>query len=339
MSRILCTFLLAIGTGAVASVADVGDNFRYSADVSSRFVKMGESDPMQLAFVGVDLHKIFSSTRRDLVTFTLQPYVAFVRNGPAGWDKPPRKHPIFDGSSDWGMQWRVFNANFKLMQNGLLNLRLGHIEVPFGIEHIIPTNGTALNYAHQANWVGIKADWGASLNGVWRGYEYEVAALRGSGNRYASEALTGESPFFVSGRFGSDRSADFVWGLSLLNGTLLTPSDGAVERTRYALDLQYYYGAFGAIGEFALGTGFGGPPANDSDVRQFIAEFNWRTPRETVLAWVQVVDRSVDKSTSRAALIGAEWLLLRRVTASAQLTRHMEPITSNDFLLQLRYRY
>ncbi len=339
MGRILCALVFAFGIGTAISFADVRDNLRYSADVSSRFVKMGENDPMQLAFVGLDLHKIFSSTSRDIVTFTLQPYVAFVRNGPGRWDLSPRAHPIFDGSSDWGMQWRVFNANIKLMQNGLLNLRLGHIEVPFGIEHIIPTNGTALNYAHQANWVGIKADWGASLNGVWSGYEYEVAALRGSGNRYASKALTGESPFFLSGRFGSDRSADFVWGLSLLSGTLLTPSDAAVERTRYALDLQYYYGAFGVIGELALGTGFGGPPANDSDVRQLIAELNWRTPRETVLAWLQLVDRSIDGGASRAALIGAEWLLLRRVTASAQLTRHMEPTTSNDVLLQLRYRY
>ena len=100
-------------------------------------MKTGESDPLQLAFVGLDLHKVYSLDQRDVVTFALQPYLALVRNGPMRWGKSPRTHPIFDGSSDWGMQWRIFNANIKLMQKGRLNLRLGHIEVPLVVLSIL----------------------------------------------------------------------------------------------------------------------------------------------------------------------------------------------------------
>ena len=149
----------------------------------------------------------------------------------------------------------------------------------------------------------------------------------------------GERPFLLSGRIGSDRSVNFVWGLSVLGGKILPPSDVAVERKRYAVDLQYYYGSFALVGEFAFGRGFGSSTGNDSDVRQLIAEFNWRAPRETVLGWLQIVHRNVEENISRDMIVGTEWHLSRRITASVQLTRTLEPTTSNNYLLQLRYRY
>ncbi len=113
----------------------------------------------------------------------------------------------------------------------------------------------------------------------------------------------------------------------------------AVERKRYAVALQYYYGSFALVGEFAFGRGFGSSTGNDSDVRQLIAEFNWRAPRETVLGWLQIVHRNVEENILRDMIVGTEWHLSRRITASVQLTRTLEPTTSNNYLLQLRYRY
>ena len=257
--RILITTLFWIFIFCDYSHSSPFSNFRHTVDLSVRTVKAGDNDPMQLAFVGLDLHRVISSSSEDRATLTLQPYVAFVRNGPSGWDSPPQKHPMFDGSNDWSMQWRNFNANIKILQDGSLNIRLGHIEVPFGIEYPIDTNGRALDYAHGANFVGIKADWGVSLNGIKNGYEYEVALLRGSGNGYASESVDREAPYFISGRIGATRNADFGFGLSSLTGRLLTPSREIVQRSRIALDSQYYYRNLGFLGEISVGRGYGGP--------------------------------------------------------------------------------
>ena len=314
-------------------------NFRHTLDLSVRTVKTGDNDPMQLAFLGFDLHRVISSSSEDRATLTLQPYVAFVRNGPSGWDSPPQKHPMFDGSNDWSMQWRNFNANIKIKQDGSLNLRLGHIEVPFGIEYPIDTNGRALDYAHGANFVGIKADWGVSLNGIKRGYEYEVALLRGSGNGYAGESVDRETPYFISGRLGASSNADFGVGLSALRGNLLTPSREIVERSRFALDSQYYYRNLGFLGEISVGRGYGGPLSDQADFLQLFSEMHWKSPKETSQVWLQLVHRSIDAEASREIRTGVAWVPIHKVTLSSRLTRKTHPKSENNILVQLRYRY
>ncbi len=62
---------------------------------------------------------------------------------------------------------------------GKPRVRIGHFEIPYGIEHAINTNGTLRNYRHSAN-LGIKADWGLAINGETTSFEYEVSASRGS---------------------------------------------------------------------------------------------------------------------------------------------------------------
>ena len=314
-------------------------NFRHTVDFSVRTVKAGDNDPMQLAFVGLDLHRVISSSSEDRATLTLQPYVAFVRNGPAGWDSPPQKHPMFDGSNDWSMQWRNCNANIKILQDGSLNIRLGHIEVPFGIEHPIDTNGRALDYAHGANFVGIKADWGVSLNGIKNGYEYELALLRGSGNGYASESFDRETPYFISGRIGATRNADFGFGLSALTGRLLTPSREIVQRSRIALDSQYYFRNLGFLGEISVGRGYGGPLYDKTDFLQLFSELHWKSPKETSQVWLQLVNRSLEPEASREIRTGVAWVPIHKVTLSGRLTRKIHPESENNILVQLRYRY
>ena len=314
------------------------EKIRHTLDLSVRTVKTAENDPAQLAFVGLDLHRVVSTSSEDRATLTLQPYLAFVQNGSAQWDTPPQKHPLFDGSNDWAIQWRNFNANFKILQNGSLNVRLGHIEVPFGIEYPIDTNGRALDYAHGANFVGIKADWGASLNGITGGYEYELAFLRGSGNGYESESISGETPYFISGRIGTDRNADVGIGLSALRGNLLTPSRDLVERRRFALDAQYYLRNFAVLGEVAAGSN-GGLSTDTVDVFQIFSEVNWRSLRNTSQVWLQFLNRSIDPNHHRELRAGVAWVPMQKITLSGQLTRNIAPTTANTILIQIRYRY
>lgn len=337
--RILIATLLWTFVFCDYSHSNPFSNFRHTLDLSVRTVKTGDNDPMQLAFVGLDLHRVISTSSEDRATLTLQPYVAFVRNGPSVWDSPPQKHPMFDGSNDWSMQWRNFNANLKILQDGSLNLRLGHIEVPFGIEYPIDTNGRALDYAHGANFVGIKADWGVSLNGIKHGYEYEVALLRGSGNGYASESVKGETPYFISGRLGASRNADFGFGLSALRGNLLTPSREIVERSRIALDSQYYYRNLGFLGEISVGRGYGGPLSDQVDFLQLFSEIHWKSPKETSQVWLQFVNRSLDSEASREIRTGVAWVPMHKVTLSSSLTRKFKTKPENNILVQLRYRY
>ena len=314
-------------------------NLRHTLDLSIRTVKSGDNDPMQLAFVGLDLHKVISSYSEDRATLTLQPYIAFVRNGPSAWDSTPQKHPLFDGSNDWSIHWRNFNANIKILQDGSLNVRLGHIEVPFGVEYPIDTNGRALDYAHGENFVGIKADWGVSLNGTKRGYEYEVALLRGSGNGYASKSVNRETPYFVAGRFGASRNADVGFGLSALRGNLLTPSKEMVERSRIALDSQYYYRNLGFLGEISVGRGYGEPLSDKADFLQLFSEIHWKSPKETSQVWLQLVHRSLDAKASREMRTGVAWVPMHKVTLSSRLTRKIHPESENNILVQLRHRY
>lgn len=321
------------------SKANPLQNLRHILDLSLRNVEMGENDPMQLAFIGLDLHRVISTTSEDRVTLTLQPYLAVVRNGPDGWNGPTQKHPIFDGSNDWAIQWRNFNANVKILQDGSLNVRLGHIEVPFGVEYLIDTNGRALDYAHGANFVGIKADWGLSVNGVKNGYEYEIALLRGSGNGYESESVTGETPYFATGRVGTNRNADWGIGVSALGGKLLTPSRALVERSRYALDAYYYLRNVTLLGEVSAGKGYGGPPDNSAEIIQFFSEINWRSPSESSQVWLQFVNRLIDPEGTRELRAGAAWMPFHKTTVSGQLTRIVVPSTSNNWLIQVRYRY
>ncbi len=60
IKELLFLVVYALSAGSVTTSADLGDNLRYSVDVSSSVVKTGESDPLQLAFVGLDLHKVYS---------------------------------------------------------------------------------------------------------------------------------------------------------------------------------------------------------------------------------------------------------------------------------------
>ncbi|MFT7679640.1 MAG: hypothetical protein ACI8QC_003644 [Planctomycetota bacterium] len=307
------------------------ENLRWSIDESVRVLTDGKGkSTATLAFFGLDIHKVISTDERDVATLNLQPFLTRV-------DSLDPHPPLFDGSEDWELVWRIFNANVKLRDDGSMNLRVGHFEVPFGLEHLVVTNGTLRDYTHPANF-GLKADWGATLNGELESFEYEVAWSRGSGNEWDSEG----DPGVFSGRFGTPRDSDQVFGVSFVEGDFQTPA-GILERSRVGLDATVYRKNLGFMAEVSSGENGG-----DTDVLKALGEVNWRNSNETQFSWVQLVSSSLDgpsgETTTLESKLGMRWTVATGWNISVQYTQILDPAMpggSHDggFALQLRVRF
>ncbi len=222
-----------------------------------------------ITFVGLDLHKVFSSAQGDWATLTLQPYITKLSN--------QHRRPSFStGKDDWGLVYRIFNLNYTGLAQNQINLRVGHMEVPFGLEQVVNTNGTLRDYNHSKN-IGVKSDWGVSLNGELSVLEYEVALLRGSGNAYSSR----DAPYLVAGRVGSARDQPIRFGLSAYHGDVQQRT-GTTTRTRVGLDAIVDWHAFSFLSEVTAGKDAGAPAANGT------LEIDWTNRDETWLVYDQI---------------------------------------------------
>ncbi len=301
-------------------------NLRWKLDVSARGVFDDSGYLKSLGFFGLDLHKVFTSGNRDVATLLFQPYMTRAN------DLVPTP-PVFDGPDDWELIWRIANVNFKLQQDGALNLRVGHFELPYGLEQTINTNGTLRDYTHGGNF-GLKADWGATINGDLDALEYEFAWSLGSGNEIRDEDGSG----VLSGRLGTPRAGAEVFGVSFVDGEFQTPA-GIVPRTRFGLDAQVYRGPLGLFAEFSTGKD------NDTDdITRALGEVNWRNPEETVLAWVQVVATDKNRMSGLNSLMGVRWEPAAGWSLSTQYVQVFEPLAEGGghpgtLTLQLRYRF
>lgn len=305
------------------------DNLRWSIDESVRVVQPRTGDSTVFGFLGLDIHKVITGDRGDIATLTLQPYLTHI-------DHFPGHPPMFDGPDDWELVWRIFNANFKLTQTGSANLKVGHFEIPFGLEHVINTNGTLRDYVHGPQF-GLKADWGVSVNGALDAVEYELAWSRGSGNEYRDEG----DPGVISGRIATPQDENNVYGLSFVDGDFRTPS-GILERDRIGVDAQWYRESLGYFAELSTGSDA------DTDVLRFLGEVNWRNSDETVMSWLQLVVTDLDDGISPAdaidSKVGVRWLPAGGWSLSLQYTQNLEPMVdtahrAGSVAVQLRYRF
>ena len=272
-SRLAGGLLVLMASGAVAGETALTDNLRWTVDLAARGMQETVNDEFGHAeFLGLDLHKVLSGERGDWATLLLQPYLIRINN----LDMHP---PFFDDDYDTAIEWRITNVNFNVLDGGRLNLKVGHFEIPFGLEQVINTNGTLRDYIHGPNF-GLKADWGLTLNGELPAFEYEVALSRGSGNNWRSSG----DPLIVSGRVGTPRDRDWWLGLSGFSGDVYDPSqpDGTVERSRVGLDGALNWRQFGLLGEFSIG-------ADESrDVVNGLLELDWSSRQADWLAYVQL---------------------------------------------------
>ncbi len=257
------------------AVSEIGralaDGTRWTIDVSARVsTPSREPEVVTQEFVGLDLHKVVSSRHYDWATLRVQLYGSRIDGL---------------GRSDTDLQYRFVDLNITRFFNGMLNLRVGHFEVPFGLEYPIDTNGTLRDYLSGTN-LGLKSDWGLSVNGVLPSFEYELALSRGSGNEYDD----GGDPFIVAGRVGTSRDRNLIVGLSGFCGRLYDQPDQT--RTRIGLDAQYFYRLFSVLGEFNAGR------TGSNDEITGLAELNWRSPNERWRPYFQTVYQ-VHESVSR----------------------------------------
>ena len=119
--------------------------------------------------------------------------------------------------------YRIFNLNVTRFGRGRFNVRVGHFEIPFGLEHVVNTNGTLRDFMHGQN-LGLKADWGAGVNGTLGGAEYQFTVSRGTRN-----APFAQSPSAVfAGRVGTPSNGNVVVGASAFSG---------LERRRFGADV------------------------------------------------------------------------------------------------------
>lgn len=243
------------------------DNARISADFSARGLHSA-GQAWSLHAVGLDLHTVVSGERGDIGTLTVQPYLLRIANEPS-------RPAIFEEDRDHALQWRITNFNYTGIAQGRFNIRLGHFEVPFGLEHVIQTNGT-LNQMNSPRAIGLKADWGYSINGELPGFEYELAFLRGGGNDWATSANG-----YFAGRIGLPRQGDWWIAASALDGEMETTA-GPVDRTRLGIDAGYRLpGGMHAMLEFATGDDEG------RDQRHGMLELGYTSRNESTLTYFQ----------------------------------------------------
>ncbi len=278
--RALAIGFFACTTPAFADGESLLSNLRSALDFSSRSMYR-DTQTWHVAAAGLDLHSVLSSDRGDIGTLTLQPYLLRI-------DDAPNPGPLFEDDHDWALQWRIANFNYTGLAQGKLNLRVGHFELPFGLEQIEQTNGTLYQLNSPAN-VGLKADWGMSLNGVLPQFEYEVAYMLGEGNELSST----RGGQWV-GRIGSSSDRRWRVGASFLNGEQQEPV--LVQRERYGVDLSYQLGRGWRAG-LDVSTG----REQSSKVRAQLWQLLWADAKEQLHTYIQWRRSKVSAQTSTAA--------------------------------------
>ena len=304
-------------------------NLRWDLDLSHRALIDEDGDVGYFGALGLDVRNVFAGAGgSDIATVILQPYLL------RGDGLSPRPG-IFSDDHDYALQWRIFNANVRLLDSGAANLRVGHFELPFGLEQNLDTNGTLRRTPHAQNF-GFVADWGATLNGELEALDYELGWSRGSGNEYLDRGGDG----VLSGRIGTPREGTTVLGASFVHGDFLRGAT-TVRRTRTAVDWTTLWRAWTFQAEASHGR-----DSAALDTSRLLVEANWTNPHETHLAWFQLLhttfDRSGDHDTESEARLGYRARVSRNWTLSAQLTQPLDQPSGGgvptSLLLQMRFR-
>lgn len=294
------------------------DNLRWALDVAGRLdVNTRDGSLTHVEFVGIDLHKVVSTSKRDIGTLLIQLYGKGV-----------------DG--DWKYTTRLLYFNYLASGGGGFNIRIGHILVPYGLNLPSRTPGSLRQYITGRD-IGFKADWGASVNGVLPAWNYEISLTRGSGVDFKSH----DSPYLVSGRVGSSFGRPLVAGLSALYGDVLG-KQGVVRKARVGADVRWLGGPVDVRAEVSYGS-----DDRTTDVLNTFGEISWWSPEESFMAYVQgrffMTKPANDWQETSYLTVGARIHVLRHIWLSADyrygFTRDSRAQKPDVFRAQLRYRF
>lgn len=301
---------------------EFSNNLRWSVDFSSRIIdRSTASQTANMAHIGYDIHSVISNGKKDIATFVLQNYLTRANN--------LNPHPsIFSDEDDWAFTYRSFFVNYTNTCNNCPNIKVGHFVIPYGLEHDIDTAGELRDYNHASN-IGLKMDWGVSLNKQHRQFEYELSYTFGSGAYLSHQS----GRYIMTGRISTPSYKNLAYGLSLLEAK--TPNN---QRRKVAIDIKYYQGFFGYL--FEIGAG----KHNDQSVIDNQIEINWRDWQEQWLLFGQSYYSKVNNQTSKRVLaIGTRYEKDQRWSFEAKINQALHHNQANKratiFTAQIRYRY
>jgi hypothetical protein len=310
------------------------DNLRWAVDIAGRVNSREDKGYTNQEFFGIDLLKTVSTEKRDIGTLSVQLYADFHSDPPA-----IRK--------SWDFKVRMLNFNYFVSPQGGLNLRIGHMLIPYGLNIPSETNGTLRQFDTPAT-IGHKVDWGTAVNGTLSNFVYEVALSRGSGLDYDSR----RNPYLVSGRIGTPVERPFVLGASGLHGKVYKNGE-LTERTRIGIDSRWQGGPIEALAEVSIGrddelAGKLEVAQSKKDVVSAFLDLSWRSPSEALLLYAQghlTMNRLTAGSdgvwdTTHEMTIGAQLALAQHYWISADYRHELTSTGKPDLVrVQLRYRF
>ncbi len=307
------------------------ENLRWAVDLSIKGIYNAETGHLSHSeAIGLDLHKIFTTDDGgNIGTLILQGYFTKLNNA-------ERYPSFFKNASDVKFICRICNFNVVVLDQGQLNVRAGHFEIPFGLEHNLDTNGTLRQYSNGRD-LGNKLDWGVALNGKFAWGGYEVAISRGHGVDWKS----GHDTFIGSGRVELMGDYHSFLGLSAFHGRIKSKS-GYINRTRIGLDAGTQFTFFSILAEVSLGK--------DDNIEKIhsLLEFDLQDNTEKFLGYVQLKDSSrhikgQSWDSIRQISVGTRYTPNRFWVLSGQWTHDFEVFDgakrASVLAVQLRYRF
>jgi hypothetical protein len=331
------------------------NNLRMTVDLAGRSIvptRNGSSSSGSIAYIGLDVHKVFTDDQGDYATLIAQPYLTKLNSV-----KGPH---FFEGNNDWELVNRIMNVNFTRVFDERMNIKVGHFEVPYGLEQPLNTNGTLRDLASPRN-LGVKADWGVTLNGTLTDYDYEIGVSRGTGNEF----FDSEDPYVVAGRLGTKQDENLILGVSFFKGSIWNPgalngykagladasgiAGNILDRERYGFDIQYHFERpMSFLAEFNWGKDY------ERDVFNSLLELDFYNPSKSVMWFTQFHYLSEQYDDSMGGWedfidgsVGWRWTpnnnwalsVMYVQELSAKHPAGVEKTLGSKFIAQLRFRF
>jgi hypothetical protein len=313
--------LATLCTPKANAALNLSDNTRWAIDASSRYTDTTKANDHHEVFaqhvVGFDFYSKIVNHGRDVATIVFQPYWIELNNRVS----PPS---FFSDGNDGALNWRIANINYTGLSRGGFNIRAGHFEVPFGLEQNIDSNGTLRQFT--ASDRNIKADWGASINGVLPSIEYEIALTRGTGNNITNDSIDNTDPSITSGRIGTLSTLNTIWGFSFLDGDIVS-GNNTVARRRIGIDWTHYYNHWEFISEISTGDN------GDTDTNNAFFEIAWNNPSHNVKIYNQWQYRTRELNSTidtRFFTLGSQWFITNKIDVSAAWLKTLADQSANN---------
>lgn len=218
------------------------------ADLSGTgFSHLQPTDRLPRNYVGVEFIHTFGENSRlrrlfgplELTTIDLNPHIEVDFNQPSN-----------TGDSKIRLKLVIHDFWFRFEPRGLkrTTLRVGHFDIPYGINPILSPRGGMFVMPPEINDIGLKKDWGIVWKGPVGSYDYELALTTGTGlglhdPNWFDKQYPGS--YIVSARVGAPTYWDFQYGLSALYGKIprLMADNRLDERAieRWRINADFFY--------------------------------------------------------------------------------------------------